>query len=70
MQCFVEVVERTGSTEGYTLLGDAYMAVHMPDKAITTYETALKRNPKDSYVSYFMILYGGIVQCVPLITNQ
>ena len=52
VQCFIEVVERTGSSEGYTLLGDAYMTVHMPDKAITTYETALKRNPKDSLVKW------------------
>ena len=31
----------------YLMLGDAYMTILEPDKAIEVYESALKRNPRD-----------------------
>jgi tetratricopeptide repeat protein 21B len=33
------------------MLGDAYMSIQEPDKAIEVYEMALKRNPRDSVLA-------------------
>uniref|UniRef100_A0A8C6WI23 Tetratricopeptide repeat domain 21B n=1 Tax=Neogobius melanostomus TaxID=47308 RepID=A0A8C6WI23_9GOBI len=45
--CYREIVEKLPSPHTYLLLGDAYMNIQEPEKAIEIYEQALKRNPKD-----------------------
>ncbi|CAJ0578453.1 unnamed protein product, partial [Mesorhabditis spiculigera] len=45
--CFKELLESDPSPATYALLGDAYMKVQDPNKAIDVYEKALKANPKD-----------------------
>ncbi|EGD75688.1 hypothetical protein PTSG_12640 [Salpingoeca rosetta] len=45
--CYKELVEQNPTSHSYLLLGDAYMAIQEPDKAINVYETALKQNPRD-----------------------
>jgi len=42
-----ELVEKNPVPQTYLLLGDAYMSIQEPEKAIDVYETALKRNPRD-----------------------
>ena len=34
--------------QSYVLLGDAYMAIQEPERALEIYDQALRRNPKDS----------------------
>ncbi|KAG9340863.1 hypothetical protein JZ751_020056 [Albula glossodonta] len=45
--CYRDLVEKLPSPHTYLLLGDAYMNIQEPEKAIEIYEQALKRNPKD-----------------------
>ncbi|XP_035995285.1 tetratricopeptide repeat protein 21B isoform X2 [Fundulus heteroclitus] len=45
--CYREMVAKVPSPHTYLLLGDAYMNILEPDKAIEAYEEALKINPKD-----------------------
>uniref|UniRef100_A0A668AXT2 Tetratricopeptide repeat domain 21B n=1 Tax=Myripristis murdjan TaxID=586833 RepID=A0A668AXT2_9TELE len=45
--CYREMVEKLPSPHTYLLLGDAYMNIQEPEKAIEVYELALKKNPKD-----------------------
>ncbi|XP_038145708.1 tetratricopeptide repeat protein 21B [Cyprinodon tularosa] len=45
--CYREMVEKLPSPHTYLLLGDAYMYIQEPEKAIEVYEQALKKNPKD-----------------------
>uniref|UniRef100_A0A673CVP2 Tetratricopeptide repeat domain 21B n=1 Tax=Sphaeramia orbicularis TaxID=375764 RepID=A0A673CVP2_9TELE len=45
--CYREIVEKLPSPHTYLLLGDAYMNIQEPEKAIEIYEQALKKNPKD-----------------------
>ncbi|GFN94695.1 tetratricopeptide repeat protein 21b-like [Plakobranchus ocellatus] len=46
--CYRELAEKAPSTHTSLLLGDAYMDIQEPEKAIEVYESALKRNPKDA----------------------
>ena len=50
-QCYREVVEKSPSPQSYLLLGDAYMSITEPDRALEIYEQALKRNPRDSLLA-------------------
>jgi len=34
--------------QSYVLLGDAYMSIQEPERALEIYEQALRRNPKDA----------------------
>ena len=43
-----EVVEKSPSTQSYLRLGDAYMAITEPERALEVYEQALKRSPRDT----------------------
>ena len=43
-----EVVEKSPSPQSYLLLGDAYMSITEPERALEIYEQALKRNPRDT----------------------
>ncbi|XP_052258735.1 tetratricopeptide repeat protein 21B-like isoform X2 [Dreissena polymorpha] len=45
--CYRELVEKNPSPHTCLLLGDAYMSIQEPEKAIEVYESALKKNPKD-----------------------
>ncbi|KAM6934319.1 tetratricopeptide repeat protein 21B [Xenentodon cancila] len=45
--CYREMVEKLPSPHTYLLLGDAYMNIQEPEKAIEVYEQALKKNPRD-----------------------
>ncbi|XP_020612885.1 tetratricopeptide repeat protein 21B-like [Orbicella faveolata] len=42
-----ELVDKNPNSHTCLLLGDAYMSIQEPEKAIEVYETALKRNPRD-----------------------
>ncbi|KAK6970975.1 Tetratricopeptide repeat protein 21B [Biomphalaria glabrata] len=46
--CYRELVDKYPSTQTSLLLGDAYMSIQEPEKAIEVYEAALKQNPKDA----------------------
>ncbi|XP_059173967.1 tetratricopeptide repeat protein 21B-like [Physella acuta] len=46
--CYRELVDKHPSTHTCLLLGDAYMSIQEPEKAIEVYESALKSNPKDA----------------------
>ncbi|VDM95115.1 unnamed protein product [Thelazia callipaeda] len=45
--CFRELAQNNPSPMAYILLGDAYMSIQEPARAIEVFETALKKNPKD-----------------------
>ncbi|KAJ1188379.1 hypothetical protein NDU88_005140 [Pleurodeles waltl] len=47
ISCYRDLVEKLPSSHTYLLLGDAYMNIQEPEKAIDVYEQALKKNPKD-----------------------
>nr|DBA19793.1 TPA: hypothetical protein GDO54_015570 [Pyxicephalus adspersus] len=47
VSCYRDLVEKVPSSHTYLLLGDAYMNIQEPEKAIDVYEQALKKNPKD-----------------------
>ncbi|KAL3836422.1 hypothetical protein ACJMK2_021855 [Sinanodonta woodiana] len=46
--CYRELVDKHPSPHTCLLLGDAYMSIQEPEKAIEVYESALKKNPKDA----------------------
>eukprot|EP00057_Strongylocentrotus_purpuratus_P033961 XP_793431.3 PREDICTED: tetratricopeptide repeat protein 21B [Strongylocentrotus purpuratus] len=46
--CYRELAEKYPSSQTALLLGDAYMCIQEPEKAIEIYEKALKKNPRDS----------------------
>ena len=43
-----ELASQQPSTQSALLLGDAYISILEPEKAIEVYETALKKNPRDA----------------------
>lgn len=45
--CYREIVDAEPSPASYILLGDAYMAIVEPERAIDVYQTAVKRNPRN-----------------------
>ncbi|XP_065169369.1 tetratricopeptide repeat protein 21B-like [Atheta coriaria] len=47
MNCYQEMVQFNMSPESFLLLGDAYMTILEPDKALEAYNNALQMNPKD-----------------------
>ncbi|XP_069472384.1 tetratricopeptide repeat protein 21B [Ambystoma mexicanum] len=47
VSCYRDLVEKLPSSHTHLLLGDAYMNIQEPEKAIDVYEQALKKNPKD-----------------------
>lgn len=44
---FRELVEHSPGSTTYSMLGDAYIAIQEPDRAIEAYEYSLKNNPSD-----------------------
>ncbi|XP_035206957.1 tetratricopeptide repeat protein 21B-like, partial [Stegodyphus dumicola] len=47
VNCYREAVKESTTIETLNLLGDAYMRIMEPEKAVEAYEQALKQNPKD-----------------------
>ncbi|XP_014296947.1 tetratricopeptide repeat protein 21B [Microplitis demolitor] len=46
-KCFRELVDHCPGPRTFSMLGDAYMAIQEPDRAIEAYEESLKNNPGD-----------------------
>ncbi|KAI1290321.1 Tetratricopeptide repeat protein 21B [Halotydeus destructor] len=45
--CYRDILEKAPSTQAYLMLGDAYMNILEPERAIEIYEQCLKKNPRD-----------------------
>ncbi|XP_042192463.1 tetratricopeptide repeat protein 21B [Callorhinchus milii] len=45
--CYRDLVDKLPGCHTYLLLGDAYINIQEPEKAIEVYEQALKKNPRD-----------------------
>ncbi|XP_020711621.2 tetratricopeptide repeat protein 21B-like [Athalia rosae] len=50
-KCFRELVEHSPGSKTYSMLGDAYIAIQEPDRAIEAYEQSLKKNPSDKLLA-------------------
>ncbi|KAJ3172779.1 Tetratricopeptide repeat protein 21B [Irineochytrium annulatum] len=50
-KCFAEMAETLRTVETFLLLGDAYMNIQEPQKAISVYESALENNPDDTVLA-------------------
>eukprot|EP00051_Salpingoeca_urceolata_P023185 m.390103 g.390103 ORF g.390103 m.390103 type:complete len:1321 (-) comp20074_c6_seq3:93-4055(-) len=48
VSCYRELMDKNPTPHSGVLLGDAYMSIQEPEKAIAVYESALKKNPRDS----------------------
>ncbi|ELU05036.1 hypothetical protein CAPTEDRAFT_159405 [Capitella teleta] len=46
--CYKDLVDQNPNSHTSLLLGDAYMSIQEPEKAIEVYEAALKKNPRDT----------------------
>ncbi|RDD45285.1 Tetratricopeptide repeat protein 21B [Trichoplax sp. H2] len=46
--CYRELAEQEANPQTYLLLGDAYMSIQEPEKAIDAFEAALRKNPHDA----------------------
>ncbi|XP_011499616.1 PREDICTED: tetratricopeptide repeat protein 21B-like [Ceratosolen solmsi marchali] len=46
-KCFRDLVENCPGSETYNMLGDAYMSIQEPERAIEAYELSQKNNPKN-----------------------
>ena len=44
-------MDKAPTPSSYVLLGDAYMAIQEPERALEIYEQAVKRNPRDSQLA-------------------
>ncbi|RXG72067.1 Tetratricopeptide repeat protein 21B [Armadillidium vulgare] len=49
--CYREIVEKDPTPQSFLLLGDAYMSIQEPERAMEVYEQALKRNPRDAILA-------------------
>ncbi|KAI4489571.1 hypothetical protein M0802_011008 [Mischocyttarus mexicanus] len=49
-KCFRELVEHCPGPKTYGMLGDAYISIQEPERAIEAYEQALNQNPKDKAI--------------------
>ncbi|KAK0395375.1 hypothetical protein QR680_001248 [Steinernema hermaphroditum] len=45
--CYKQILDHNPSPEAFSMLGDAYMSIQEPLKAVEVYEAAIKKNPKD-----------------------
>lgn len=46
-QCFKELVDNNPGPDNYIMLGDAYMNIQEPDKAVEAYKQAVRQDPND-----------------------
>ena len=51
LSSFRELALKHSNAQSALLLGDAYMNIQEPEKAIEVYESALKRNPRDKLLA-------------------
>ena len=51
ISCYSELMEKNNTAHTCMLLGDAYMSIQEPEKAIVIYESALKKNPRDGVLA-------------------
>uniref|UniRef100_A0A158R4F9 TPR_REGION domain-containing protein n=1 Tax=Syphacia muris TaxID=451379 RepID=A0A158R4F9_9BILA len=51
VECYRQLLEHDKTPAAYVVLGDAYMSIQEPVKAIEVYETALEMNPKDEVLA-------------------
>nr|XP_022900469.1 tetratricopeptide repeat protein 21B-like [Onthophagus taurus]XP_022900470.1 tetratricopeptide repeat protein 21B-like [Onthophagus taurus]XP_022900471.1 tetratricopeptide repeat protein 21B-like [Onthophagus taurus] len=51
LKCYEELVNKIPDAESYVLLGDAYLNILELENALNSYETALKMNPKDPFLT-------------------
>ncbi|KAK2581329.1 hypothetical protein KPH14_008102 [Odynerus spinipes] len=49
-KCFRELVEHCPGPKTYSMLGDAYISIQEPERAIEAYEQALNQNPSDKAI--------------------
>jgi hypothetical protein len=56
------VVERSPSTQSYLLLGDAYMAITEPERALEVYEQVNNKNLQDIHFSAEFVFEKNFVQ--------
>ena len=52
-QCYRQIVEKAPSAQSYILLGDAYMSIQEPERALEIYEQAMKKHMKKIYERLF-----------------
>ncbi|CAL8090938.1 unnamed protein product [Calicophoron daubneyi] len=45
--CYRELADKLDTTEAHLLLGDAYMTIQEPERAMEVYEGVLRKNPND-----------------------
>ncbi|XP_078391007.1 tetratricopeptide repeat protein 21B [Cetorhinus maximus] len=50
IRCYIDLHERFPSPQISLLLGDAYITIQEPEKAIEVYEQVLKKNPHDGHL--------------------
>ena len=52
VQCFRQIVDKNPTPQNYVLLGDAFMAIEEPDKALEIYEQVWKWKLEINYTKY------------------
>lgn len=50
-QCFKELVDNVPGAESFIMLGDAYMSIQEPERAVEAYKAALKGSPGDAGIA-------------------
>lgn len=60
-QCYKQMVDMSPTPQSYVLLGDAYMSIQEPERALETYEQAVRRSPKDPQLAAKMGQVGQAV---------
>lgn len=50
-QCFRELVDNCPGAESSIMLGDAYMSIQEPERALEAYKAALKQSPRDALIA-------------------
>ncbi|KAG2502129.1 hypothetical protein HYH03_000619 [Edaphochlamys debaryana] len=47
IKCYMDMVDHTPDYDSYCMLGEAFMQIQEPEKAVKSFESALEFNPKD-----------------------
>ncbi|KXZ45770.1 hypothetical protein GPECTOR_50g563 [Gonium pectorale] len=47
IKCYMDLVDHTPDYDSYCMLGEAFMQIQEPEKAVRAFESALEFNPKD-----------------------
>ncbi|XP_015781277.1 tetratricopeptide repeat protein 21B-like [Tetranychus urticae] len=51
ISCYKDILDKYNDPQSYLMLGDAYMNILEPEKAVEIYEQALKKNPKNGLLT-------------------